>query len=84
MAVGRFWSLPGGFGRPEDRRLERREAEKRRTPKPTENQQKINYVCLLGPSWECSWRPLWGRRGSLLGHIEVTSVTPGALLCCLG
>eukprot|EP00959_Pyramimonas_sp_CCMP1952_P237047 4953936-Pyramimonas_sp.AAC.1 len=50
----------------------------------TTKKQNIKDLCVLGPSWECSWRPLWGRPGGLLGHLEVTSVTLGALLCCLG
>eukprot|EP00959_Pyramimonas_sp_CCMP1952_P103453 2163541-Pyramimonas_sp.AAC.1 len=45
---GAIWSLPGGFGRPEDRRLGTSGSRKEENPK---NQQKINDFCLLGPSW---------------------------------
>ena len=37
--------------------LERREAEKARMPKSFKNQWKINEFCLLGTSWQGSWRP---------------------------
>eukprot|EP00959_Pyramimonas_sp_CCMP1952_P176605 3691321-Pyramimonas_sp.AAC.1 len=62
MVVGRFWSLPGGFGRPEDRRLGASGSRKEENPKINQNPQ-----------------PIWGRSGGFLGHLEVTSVTLGAL-----
>ena len=56
--------------------LGRREAEKVETPKSVQNLRKSNECCLLGPSWECSWRPL----GASGGHLERL----GAILWHLG
>ena len=53
--------------------LGRREAEKVETPKSVQNLS--NELCLLGPSRECSWRPLGasgghlGRLGAILWHL---------------
>ena len=52
--------------------LERREAKIARTPKTFKNQWKSNDFCLLGPSWEASWRPLgasWRPLGPSGGHL---------------
>ena len=55
--------------------LGRREAEKVETPKSAQYLKKNNEFCLLGPSWECSWRPLGasgghlGRLGAFLWHL---------------
>ena len=54
--------------------VERREAEKARTPKSFKNLRKINDLCLLGPSGECFWRPLgasWKRLGPSGGYFGV-------------
>eukprot|EP00959_Pyramimonas_sp_CCMP1952_P168250 3515827-Pyramimonas_sp.AAC.1 len=58
MVVGRFWNLPGGFGRLGDRRLGTSGSRKEENPKCTKNLHRITVFSLLGPSSECSWRPL--------------------------
>eukprot|EP00959_Pyramimonas_sp_CCMP1952_P211431 4424943-Pyramimonas_sp.AAC.1 len=58
MAVGRFWSLPGDFGRTEDRCLGASGSRKEENPQFAKNLHKINGFSFLGPSWGCSWRPL--------------------------
>ena len=72
--------------------LERRKAEKARTPKTWKKQLKINDFRFLGPSWEASWRPLgpswrplgpsWGhlrRLGAIFGRLGALLVRVGAL-----
>ena len=63
-----------------------REAEKVETPKSVQNLRKSNEFCLLGPSWECSWRPLGasgghlGRLGAILWHLGPLVYHLGGLL----
>ena len=67
-----------------------REAEKVETPKSLQNLRKSNEFCLLGPSWECSWRPLGasgghlGRLGAILWHLGALLYHLGGLLALLG
>ena len=63
--------------------LGRREAEKVETPKSLQNLRKSNEFCLLGPSRECSWRPL-GASGGHLGRLGAILWHLGALLYHLG
>ena len=66
--------------------LGRREAEKVETPKSVQNLWKTDEFCLLGPSWECSWRPLGasgghlGRLGAILWHLGPLVYNLGDLL----
>ena len=66
--------------------LGRREAEKVETPKSVQNLRKSYEFCLLGPSWECSWRPLGasgghlGRLGAILWHLGAHLYHLGSLL----
>ena len=68
--------------------LERREAEEARTPKSFKKQLEINEFSLLGPSWECSWRPLgascrpFGPFGRHLGRLGAIVRRVGAFLDC--
>eukprot|EP00959_Pyramimonas_sp_CCMP1952_P011601 243680-Pyramimonas_sp.AAC.1 len=63
MVVGRCWSFPGGFGRPEDRRLGASEGrkEENRTfqQKPAENQKNVLLGAFLGVLLEASLGPSW-------------------------
>ena len=59
--------------------LERREAETARMPKSFNHLRKINDFCLLGTSWQGSWRPL-GASGSHLGRFGAILWRIGALL----
>ena len=66
--------------------LGRREAEKVETPKSFQNLRKSNEFCLLGPSWECAWRPLGalashlGRLGAIVWHLGPLVYNLGGLL----
>ena len=53
--------------------LERRKAERARSPKTSKKPMKINDFGFLGPSWEASWMPLgpsWRPLGPSGGHLE--------------
>ena len=88
--LGPSWGLLGSFLGPVGAILGaswavlgRREAEKMDTPKSAQNLRKSNEFCLLGPSGECSWRPL-GASGGHLGRLGTIVWHLGALLNHLG
>eukprot|EP00959_Pyramimonas_sp_CCMP1952_P090819 1901423-Pyramimonas_sp.AAC.1 len=63
MVVGRCWSLPGAFGRLEDRRLGASGSRKEDNPhiqqKTTENQRCVPLGAFLGGLLEASLGPSW-------------------------
>ena len=88
--LGPSWGPFGGLLGPLGAVLGRREAEKVETPKSFQNLKKSNEFCLLGPSWECSWRPLRASRchlrrlGAILWHLGALLYHLGGLLALLG